>query len=171
MENKTIYYIIGGIAVLGIGYYFYNKSKNTDLEDKNSEDAEIEKTLENEEIANKKAVNEKIAEGKLASSDKFTAVKLNLPTSLTGISTPVTPVTPSEPVQNTGIQGLTGSDRRDFRKETRATCEEKYGKGRDYNQCKRRVKNGGVPFTGSFQEPVDSQFMFSEFENSLNLDL
>jgi hypothetical protein len=155
MENKTIYYIIGGIAVLGIGFYFYNKSKNTDLEDKNSEDAEIEKTLENEEIANKKAVNEKIAEGKLASNDKFTAVKLNLPTSLTGISTPVTP---SEPVDNTGIKGLKGSDRRDFRKETRATCEEKYGSGRDYRQCKRRVKDGGVAFTG-------------DFENSLNLDL
>jgi hypothetical protein len=168
MENKTIYYIIGGIAVLGIGYYLYNKSKNTDLENKNSEDAEIEKTLENEEIANKKAVNEKIAEGKLASSDKFTAVKLNLPTSLTGISTPVTP---SEPVDNTGIKGLKGSERRDFRKETRATCEEKYGKGRDYNQCKKRVKKGGVAFTGNFEGMIDSRFMFSEFENSLNLDL
>ena len=28
MEKKTIYYIIGGVAVLGIGYYFWNKSKS-----------------------------------------------------------------------------------------------------------------------------------------------
>ena len=27
MEKKTIYYIVGGIAVLGIGYYLWNKSK------------------------------------------------------------------------------------------------------------------------------------------------
>ena len=27
MENKTIIYIVGGIAVLGIGYYLYNKNK------------------------------------------------------------------------------------------------------------------------------------------------
>jgi hypothetical protein len=27
MEKKTIYYIVGGIAVLGIAYYLYNKSK------------------------------------------------------------------------------------------------------------------------------------------------
>lgn len=171
MENKTIYYVIGGIAVLGIGYYFYNKSKNTISEDKESAvtTKEEEEILKEEKLAEQKLVNEKIAEGKLTSRiSASSTAKLNLPTSLTGISTPVTP---SEPVQNTGIQGLRGSDRRDFRKETRATCEEKYGKGRDYNQCKRRVKSGGLAFTGDFEGTVNSQFMFSEFENSLNLDL
>ena len=29
MEKKTIYYIIGGIAILGIGYYLMNKGKKT----------------------------------------------------------------------------------------------------------------------------------------------
>jgi hypothetical protein len=71
----------------------------------------------------------------------------------------------------TGIKGLKGSDRRDFRKETRATCEEKYGSGKDYRQCKRRVKDGGVAFTGDFEGMINSQFMFSEFENGLDLDL
>ena len=28
MEKKTIIYIVGGIAVLGIGYYLYTKNKN-----------------------------------------------------------------------------------------------------------------------------------------------
>lgn len=29
MEKKTIYYIIGGVAILGIGYYLMNKGKKT----------------------------------------------------------------------------------------------------------------------------------------------
>jgi len=29
MKNKKIYYVIGGLAVLGIGYYLWNKSKKS----------------------------------------------------------------------------------------------------------------------------------------------
>lgn len=29
MENKKLYYVIGGIALLGIGYYMWNKSKKS----------------------------------------------------------------------------------------------------------------------------------------------
>jgi len=29
MKNKKMYYVIGGIAVLGIGYYLWNKSKKS----------------------------------------------------------------------------------------------------------------------------------------------
>jgi hypothetical protein len=159
MEKKTIYYIIGGIAVLGIGYYFYNKSKKTGLEYK--EEEEISK--------DEKLANEKIAEAKLAT--RFTASakpfsfqqKLNESLLATASS--------ALPVQGEGIKGLRGEDRRDFRKETRATCEEKYGSGKDYRQCKRRVKDGGVAFTGDFEGMINSQFMFSEFENGLDLDL
>lgn len=38
MEKKTIYYIVGGIAVLGIGYYLYNKSKKTATEKEATDD-------------------------------------------------------------------------------------------------------------------------------------
>jgi len=38
MEKKTIYYIVGGIAVLGIGYYLWNKSKKTATEKEATDD-------------------------------------------------------------------------------------------------------------------------------------
>ena len=38
MEKKTIYYIIGGIAVLGIGYYLWNKSKKSAEEKEETDD-------------------------------------------------------------------------------------------------------------------------------------
>ena len=40
MEKKTIYYIIGGIAILGIGYYFMNKGKKTGSESKDITNSE-----------------------------------------------------------------------------------------------------------------------------------
>jgi FtsZ-interacting cell division protein ZipA len=39
MEKKTIYYILGGVAVIGIGYYLWNKNKNKSSEEKESTDA------------------------------------------------------------------------------------------------------------------------------------
>jgi hypothetical protein len=161
MENKTIYYIIGGIAVLGIGYYFYNKSKSAESEPKNTEDTQLEDVLKEEKtaeqkLADEKLANEKIAEGKLAS--KPIQSQSYSPVSILNRLNLLATATSALPVQDTGIKGLRGEERRDFRKETRATCEEKYGSGRDYRQCKRRVKDGGVAFTG-------------DFENSLNLDL
>lgn len=39
MEKKTIYYILGGVAVIGIGYYLWNKNKNKASEEKESTDA------------------------------------------------------------------------------------------------------------------------------------
>jgi hypothetical protein len=38
MEKKTIYYILGGVAVIGIGYYLWNKNKKAS-EEKESTDA------------------------------------------------------------------------------------------------------------------------------------
>jgi hypothetical protein len=158
MEKKTIYYVIGGIAVLGIGYYFYNKSKSSNSEFKDTEEKPV---LKSEELS-----PDKIAEAKLAT--RFTASKgmSNVLDRLKTISEPVV-----ESQQGTGIKGLRGEDRRDFREETRDVCAEKYGKGKDYRQCKRRVKDGGSAFEGDFEGTINSQFMFSEFENSLNLDL
>lgn len=84
-------------------------------------------------------------------------------------------------VKGTNIKELKGKEKREFRKETRDICKEKYGKGKDYRQCKSRVKKGGVAFIGDFDDfendyidfegQVDNQTINSEFENSLNLDL
>lgn len=81
----------------------------------------------------------------------------------------------------TKIADLKGKEKREFRKKTRDICKEKYGKGKDYRQCKSRVKKGGVAFIGDFDDfendyidfegQVDNQCINSEFENSLNLDL
>ena len=50
MEKKTIIYIVGGIAVLGIGYYLYNKNKKktaspTPVAETKSEGETIDVTL------------------------------------------------------------------------------------------------------------------------------
>jgi hypothetical protein len=50
MEKKTIIYIVGGIAVLGIGYYLYNKNKkktasSTPVAETKSEGETIDVTL------------------------------------------------------------------------------------------------------------------------------
>lgn len=81
----------------------------------------------------------------------------------------------------TNIKDLKGKDKREFRKETRDICKEKYGSGKDYRQCKSRVKSGGVAFTGDFYDSnteyldfegnFDNEFVFKEFDNGLNLDL
>ena len=164
MEKKTIYYVIGGIAVLGIGYYFYNKSKKA-----GSEDSQEENVLKDENLEEQKRANEKIAEAKLATRFTASAKPFSFQQKLN--ESLLATATSALPVQGEGIKGLRGEDRRDFRKDTRATCEEKYGSGKDYRQCKRRVKDGGSPFEGDFEGMINSQFMFSEFENSLNLDL
>jgi hypothetical protein len=66
----------------------------------------------------------------------------------------------------TGIKGLKGKERGAFRKDTRASCEEKFGKGKDYRECKRRVKKGGVPFTGDFDEFEES---YLDFDNNFDI--
>jgi len=48
----------------------------------------------------------------------------------------------------TNIKDLKGRDKRVFRKETRNICKEKYGSGKDFRDCKKRVKSGGMAFTG-----------------------
>jgi cytoskeletal protein RodZ len=55
MEKKTIYYIVGGIAVLGIGYYLYNKSK------KNAEEKETTDDTAKTDVETDASVTEKSA--------------------------------------------------------------------------------------------------------------
>jgi hypothetical protein len=52
---------------------------------------------------------------------------------------------------DSGTVGGTSLSRKERRQDRKATCREKYGKGKPYRQCKRRVRKGGVAFDGSTQ--------------------
>jgi hypothetical protein len=138
MDKKKILIGVGLIALVGgISYYFYNKSKNSNTGNTDEDSGSTKSTS---------ATNE---------------------TSEIPASAPSTE-TATDSSTGTGIKGLKGSDRRDFRKETRATCEEKYGKGigSGYTKCKKRVKKGGVPFTGDFDEFEES---YMDFDNNFDI--
>jgi hypothetical protein len=141
MDKKKILIIVGVVAVIGIGYYMYNKSKKP---------------------------AEGGAEGGAEAPTDATTKSAEAPADATATA------------QN--IKDLKGKEKRDFRKGTRDVCKEKYGKGKDYRDCQKRVKGGGVAFDGSdfdqfekdyidFEGETDNQFMYSDFDNSLNLDL
>jgi hypothetical protein len=68
MEKKTIYYIVGGIAVLGIGYYLWNKSKKT-AEEKEATDDTATKDVETDATANKPATATTPAPKKLTAQE------------------------------------------------------------------------------------------------------
>jgi hypothetical protein len=117
MEKKTIIYIVGGIAVLGIGYYLYTKNKNKSA------------------TAQSGATEGGVTEGDATKSA----------TAEDGATTPEG----ATPKTGQNIKDLKGKEKGAFRKDVRDICREKYGKGKDYNQCKNRVKKGGVAFDGS----------------------
>ena len=121
-------YIIGGIAVIGIGYYLYNKSKkkSTELGGDGSSEAG--------------------ADTKGADAGA-------------GATTPEG----STPKAGQNIKDLKGKEKRGFRKDTRATCKQKYGSGKDFRECMKRVKGGGVAFDGGYDDEqyysnIDSDF-------------
>jgi hypothetical protein len=60
---------------------------------------------------------------------------------------------------STGIKGLKGKDKKGFKKDAQSICTEKYGKGKDYRDCMKRLKTeGGVAFDGSFEYFNDDNF-------------
>lgn len=153
MENKTIYYIIGGIAVLGIGYYFYNKSKKAGSEDSQEENV----------LKDKKLSDEKIAEAKLAS--RLTASKFNISDRLKNLSEPTAPV--RKPVVNEVSPRI--NTPYTFAGNPRTNFGNTFA-GSPRANTSTSVNNRSA-FTGDFEGMINSQFMFSEFENGLNLDL
>ena len=45
-------------------------------------------------------------------------------------------------------------------------CKEKYGRGKDYRDCKKRVKGGGVAFDGSDIQDEFYSGMTNDFDVS-----
>ena len=74
MNKKTIMYIVGGVAVIGIGYYLWNKNKKS-AEEKPSIDNKNTKDLATDEGATKVPTDEG-ATGVATDEDKTKIVKL-----------------------------------------------------------------------------------------------
>jgi hypothetical protein len=134
MEKKTIIYIVGGIAVLGIGYYLYTKNKNKSA------------------TAQSGATESGATEGGATKSA----------TAEDGAMTPEG----ATPKAGQNIKDLKGKEKGAFRKDVRDICREKYGRGKDYNQCKDRVKKGGVAFDGSDIQDEFYSGMTNDFDVS-----
>ena len=134
MEKKTIIYIVGGIAVLGIGYYLYTKNKNKSA------------------TAQSGATEGGATEGGATKSA----------TAEDGAMTPEG----ATPKAGQNIKDLKGKEKGAFRKDTRELCREKYGKGKDFNQCVERVKKGGVAFDGSDIQDEFYSGMTNDFDVS-----
>ena len=130
--NKKLIYIIGGVAVIGIGYYLYTRNKNK------SASATTDGTATEG------------GETKSASAE-------------TGGDAPSGDA-PTKEGQN--IKDLKGKEKGAFRKDVRDMCREKYGRGKDYNQCKDRVKKGGVAFDGSDMQDEYYSGMTNDFDVS-----
>jgi|694.fasta_scaffold04443_12 hypothetical protein len=151
MEKKTIYYIIGGIAILGIGYYFMNKGKKPSNEN--------EKKVDNDSMAldsmtlDKKAVNKSVI-------TKSPALAI----------TPTTPTTPA-PTKLTPQElesKLAGCGKKPKLKKNITL----------WNNCRNDMKDelksqGLVAFDGSYssQDNIVGGGFYSNFDNGLNLDL
>ena len=119
MDKKNIIYIVGGLIVVGIGYYIFKSTKSEDS-------SNVEETKSSGG-----------GDGSIGGDGG----------SGSGSGDGTTPTS-----TNTGIKGLKGEDRRDFRKDARTICQEKYGSGKDFRDCKERVRKGGVAFDGGFMD-------------------
>jgi hypothetical protein len=133
MDKKKILIIVGVVAVIGIGYYMYNKSKKT---------------------------AEGGAEGGAEAPADATTKSAEAPADAT--ATAKTPLT--------------------SRKEKKQACGRKPLNKKKKAEWQKCVDAGGTAsFEGDFDSfekdyidfegEVDNQFMYSDFDNSLNLDL
>ena len=129
--DKKVIYIIGGLAVVGIGYYLYTRNK-------------------------KKSLEVGATEGGATEGDATKSA-----TAEDGATTPEG----ATPKTGQNIKDLKGKEKGAFRKDVRDICREKYGRGKDYRQCKDRVKGGGVAFDGS---NIQDQF-YSGMDNSFDV--
>lgn len=154
MDKKKIIIIVGVLALAGIGYYIWNKSrekKDADSSDNQSGDKTSSVTTGSSSVGNNSESNIDTEESKEQNSS------------------------------GKNIKDLKGKEKREFRKETRDICKEKYGKGKDYRDCKKRLKSGGVAFIGDFDDfnndyidfkgQVNNQYLFSSIQNDFGVNM
>ena len=134
MDKKKILIIVGVVAVIGIGYYMYNKSK------KSAEGG---------------------AEGGAEAPADATTKSAEAPADAT--TTPKAPLTTrKEKKKACGRKPLNKTKKAEWQKCVDAGGTASF-EGSDFDQ----FENDYIDFEGE----VDNQFMYSDFDNSLNLDL
>jgi len=150
MEKKTIFYILGGVAILGVGYYFWSKRKKSAEEKEEEAEKDTAETKEGAETTTD-ATNSKKSEVKTPTG---TAVK-------------------TEPKKQ--VKKLSASE---LESKLQARCGKKpklKKNKKKYEQCRADYKaklrsDGYIDFIGQ-EEGVVSGGFYSSFDSSLNLDL
>ena len=140
MNKKTIMYVLGGVAILGIGFYMLNKNKKT---------AEQKESLEE--------------------TKDTTSVLPVSPIATAPAPAPATPPAPVKQLTNAELElKLVSCGKKPKSKKNK----------REYDKCRSDIREGLkaqglVSFDGSYSmdESVVEAGFFSNFENSLNLDL
>jgi hypothetical protein len=165
MEKKTIYYIIGGIAILGIGYYFMNKGEKTGSESKDN----AEEVDSDTDIKNGALTDGTTKDGK--SIPRFQNPNIEIDKSSTPTSKSLKDDTPSP----------TKLTKEELNSKLASGCGKKPKLKKNktkYEQCRTDLKaklksQGLIAFDGSYSSQdniVDGGF-YSNFDNGLDLDL
>jgi len=162
MDKKTIYYIIGGVAILGIGYYLMNKNKKTGSESKDDTEKVDSDTTDK---------NATLTDGK--TKDGKSIPKLKNPNLVVATKVPV-----SAPVSTPAPTKLTPQE---LESQLASACGKKPKLKKNktlWNNCRNDMKTdlksqGLVAFDGSYssEDNIVGGAFYSNFENSLDLDL
>jgi hypothetical protein len=171
MNKKTIIYILGGVAILGIGFYMLNKNKKT-VEQKESLDETKDTTsvLPVSPIAPAPAPAPATTPAPVVNANSIFLTKqpkVNTATATAGVSNiPKVMLTDAE--LELQLQNACGNKRPAF----------KGGKRDLYDKCRSNFRDnlrakGLVSFDGSYSNnrSVNGTGFFSNFDNGLNLDL
>ncbi len=160
MEKKTIYYIIGGVAVLGIGYYFWNKSK-TDKSKETGETTPVSSESSNEESVTKEK------EVTTSSDDTKKPILKPLNVKVDGIKNIATAVAKLKPISSQELESKLQSacGKKPLLKKNKVKyeqCRENY---------KNKLKSEGFSFFTGKTESVFAEDFYSSFESNLDLDI
>ena len=162
MEKKTIYYIIGGVAVLGIGYYFWNKSKS-DKSKETGETTPVSSESSNEEsVTKEKEVNTSKEDG-VAVKPSFKPLNVKVD----GIKNIATSVAKLKPISSQELESKlqTACGKKPLLKKNKVKyeqCRENY---------KNKLKSEGFSFFAGKTESVIAEDFYSSFESNLDLDI
>jgi hypothetical protein len=146
MNKTTIYYVIGGLAVLGIGYYFWNKSKKSTEE---KEATDVETDVATDVTTTKRPVKDSVAN-----------TTSSIPTTVTAPTPAIKKLTPQELESKLAVCGK----------------KPKLKKNKTlWNNCRNNMKDklksqGLLAFDGSYSFEGSNDF-YSELDNNFDLNL
>lgn len=168
MKNKTIYYIIAGVSVLGIGYYFWNKSKSDKSKETGESTPVSSESLNEESVTKEKEVTTAKEDG-VAVKPSFKSINVKVAgiKNIAGVINGTSGILKLSPQElESKIQSACGKKPSKLalkrHKEAYAKC--RLGNERKLTQSIANAPNSNtLDFIGSD--------MFSNFESSLDLDI